>query len=106
MGRPPGKLKVDMDDPFVAELIRSIGQRSVLVAAEEWRVPYYVLRDTIKRRTRIPRNPKHTAAIAAGMGISVERFLALAYAGSSPQEEGTRPHGEAAGRGKLTAHTS
>ena len=80
MARPPGRLQsMTKANPLKARLDKAIGNRSVEAAAKEWGVPYYVLRDVLARRTRVPRDAAHTDLIATGAGMTTGFFLELAY---------------------------
>lgn len=72
----------------LAQLVEGIvGERSVQQVADEWGVPYWLVRDMRRGRIKVPRDPDHRARVAAGLGLSEGEFLQLAFA--VPQEATT-----------------
>lgn len=57
--------------------------RSVQQVADEWDIPYWVLRDTARGATDCPRG-LYLPNIARGLGISVEKLIEDAYAAIDP----------------------
>lgn len=57
--------------------------RSVQQVADEWDIPYWVLRDTARGATDCPRG-LYLPNIARGLGISVEKLIEEAYAAIDP----------------------
>ena len=55
-------------------LDEKIGDRPVLQVAKEWGVPQWVLYDGLREEAKLP-SAKYMAAIARGMGLTVEDLL-------------------------------
>jgi hypothetical protein len=62
-----------------ARLQRAVGEQSVQHVADDWDIPYWVLRDTMRGATDCPRG-LYIPAMAKGLGISAEELIAEAYA--------------------------
>lgn len=57
--------------------------RSVQQVADEWGIPYWVLRDTLRGSTDCPRG-LYIPPMAHGLGISAEDLISEAYAEQEP----------------------
>jgi hypothetical protein len=57
--------------------------RSVQQVADEWGIPYWVLRDTLRGSTDCPRG-KYIPAMARGLGITSDDLIDEAYAELEP----------------------
>ena len=56
----------------------AIGERSIQQVADDWDVPYWVIRDTARGATDCPRG-LYIPNMAKGLGISTDLFISEAY---------------------------
>lgn len=61
-------------------------ERSVQQVADQWEIPYWVLRDTARGATDCPRG-LYLPNMARGLGISTDQLIEDAYAAYSPAEK-------------------
>lgn len=69
--KPATKLQARLQD--------ALAGRSVQQVADEWEIPYWVLRDTARGATDCPRG-LYLPNMARGLGLSVEALIEEAYA--------------------------
>lgn len=69
-------------------LQQALKDKSVQQAADEWGVPYWVVRDTAKGSTDCPR-ALFIPGMAKGLGISTDEFIAEAYEQLEPVAVGS-----------------
>ena len=82
-------------------LQEAISSRSVQEWADEHKLPYWVVRDTLYGRVACP-SSRYVTGMARGMGISTDELLALAHA-----KDGTgRTKGEAKASERTSANIS
>lgn len=62
---------------------KAITDRSVQQVADEWEIPYWVLRDTARGSTDCPRG-LYLPNMARGLGITIEQLIEEAYAPLEP----------------------
>ena len=60
-------------------LQQALTDRSVQQAADEWGVPYWIVRDTARGATDCPK-PLYIPSMARGLGISSDELIEEAYA--------------------------
>lgn len=65
-------------------LQRALESRSVQQVADEWDVPYWVVRDTARGSTDCPRG-LYIPGIARGLGITADQLIEDAYAPAEPE---------------------
>lgn len=56
----------------------AIGDRSIQSVADDWDVPYWVIRDTLKGSTDCPRG-LYIPAMARGLGVTTDQVIEDAY---------------------------
>lgn len=59
-------------------LKEATAHRSIQQVADEWNVPYWVIRDTLRGSTDCPRG-LYITPMARGLGISAEQLIYEAY---------------------------
>lgn len=64
-------------------LQKALEGRSVQQAADEWGMPYWIVRDTARGSTDCPR-PLYIPNMAKGLGITAEELIHEAYAPLEP----------------------
>lgn len=62
-----------------ARLFQATANRSIQQVADEWDIPYWVVRDTLRGATDCPRG-LYLPKMARGLGISTDDLIEEAYA--------------------------
>ena len=70
--------KRQIDTKLQQRLSRAVEGRSVQQVADEWNIPYWVVRDTLRGATDCPRG-KFIPLMARGLGISSDDLIDEAY---------------------------
>ncbi len=102
-----GPSRMTVVSPYHRLLDEAIGERSVLEVARQWGVPAFLLYDGLREHVKAP-SAKYLAAVAAGLGLTIDALLIKLQQPALPprQEEAPSPVAQAADGRKLSAHTT